>query len=236
MCSETASRGVPSDLQLYLKRDSGTGAFLSILRNFYEHLFYGTPLGDCFCVSENKMLISWMVSPKKQASNFCFGIIYKTGVTFSNANSKQHQWMYLGKSHMLNVDIIRIIDIFHCVESVQIRSFFWSVFDHFSRSVRYTKSNEHRLTGWTSFSKLFTYRVTSSKVRLILAGLVAVRTFKQIFLCFIDLNPSSWPRVLLNKFQFSLINDLIVFISKWRQQNIGITQPNWWIGTTWHKT
>ena len=177
-----------------------------------------------------------MVRPKKQASNFCFGIIYKTGVTFSNANSKQHQWMYLGKSHMLNVDIIRIIDIFHYLKSVQIRSFFWSVFDHFSRSVRSTKSNEHRLIGWTSFSKLFTYRVTSSKVRLILPGLVAVRTFKQIFLCFIDLNPSSWPRVLLNKFQFSLINDLIVFISKWRQQNIGITQPNWWIGTTWRKT
>ena len=28
-----------SDLQIYLKRDSGTGAFLRILRNFQEHLF-----------------------------------------------------------------------------------------------------------------------------------------------------------------------------------------------------
>ena len=31
-----------------LKRDSGTGVFLWILRNFWEHLFYRTPLDDCF--------------------------------------------------------------------------------------------------------------------------------------------------------------------------------------------
>ena len=30
--------------------DPGTGVFLSILRNFQEHLFYRTPLGDCFCI------------------------------------------------------------------------------------------------------------------------------------------------------------------------------------------
>ena len=30
------------------KRDSGTDVFLWILRNFQEHLFYITPLGDCF--------------------------------------------------------------------------------------------------------------------------------------------------------------------------------------------
>ena len=37
-----------SGLQLYLKRDSGTGAFLWILRNFQEHVFYRTPPEDCF--------------------------------------------------------------------------------------------------------------------------------------------------------------------------------------------
>ena len=31
-----------------LKRDSGTRVFLLILWNFQEHLFYRTPLGDCF--------------------------------------------------------------------------------------------------------------------------------------------------------------------------------------------
>ena len=31
-----------------LKRDSGTGVFLWILSNFYEHLFPRTPLDDCF--------------------------------------------------------------------------------------------------------------------------------------------------------------------------------------------
>ena len=35
-------------LQLYLKRDSGTGFFLWILRNLYAHLFYRTPPDDCF--------------------------------------------------------------------------------------------------------------------------------------------------------------------------------------------
>ena len=36
------------DLQLYLKRYSGTGVFLWILRKFYEHLFYRIPPDDCF--------------------------------------------------------------------------------------------------------------------------------------------------------------------------------------------
>ena len=30
------------------KRDSGIGVFLWILWNFYEHLFYRTPVDDCF--------------------------------------------------------------------------------------------------------------------------------------------------------------------------------------------
>ena len=34
--------------QLYLKRDPDTGVFLWILQNFQEHLFYRTPLDDCF--------------------------------------------------------------------------------------------------------------------------------------------------------------------------------------------
>ena len=38
-----------SDLQLCLKRDSGTGVFLWILQNSEEHLFYGTTPDDCFC-------------------------------------------------------------------------------------------------------------------------------------------------------------------------------------------
>ena len=34
-----------------LKKNSGAGIFLWILWNFSEHLFYRTPLNDCFCVS-----------------------------------------------------------------------------------------------------------------------------------------------------------------------------------------
>ena len=36
-------------LQLYYKRDSGTGVLLWILRNFWEQLFCRTPPDDCFC-------------------------------------------------------------------------------------------------------------------------------------------------------------------------------------------
>ena len=32
-----------------IKKETDTGVFLWILRNFSEHLFYRTPLGNCFC-------------------------------------------------------------------------------------------------------------------------------------------------------------------------------------------
>ena len=35
---------------LLQKRDSGASVFLWILWTFWEHFFYKTPLGDCFCV------------------------------------------------------------------------------------------------------------------------------------------------------------------------------------------
>ena len=36
----------------FIKKE--TGVFLSIFRNFKEHLFYRTPLGDCFCKFQKK--------------------------------------------------------------------------------------------------------------------------------------------------------------------------------------
>ena len=36
--------------ELYLKRDSGTGFFLWIMQNFWEHLSYRTPPDDCFWI------------------------------------------------------------------------------------------------------------------------------------------------------------------------------------------
>ena len=44
------------------KRDSGTGVFLWILWNFSEHLFYRTPLGDCFYISFDIFLFACYVS------------------------------------------------------------------------------------------------------------------------------------------------------------------------------
>ena len=43
-------------LQLYLKRDSGTGVFLWILRNFYEHLFLQNTSGGCFFKAAKRIL------------------------------------------------------------------------------------------------------------------------------------------------------------------------------------
>ena len=37
-----------------LKRDSGARVFLWVLRNFYEHLLYRTPLDDCFCLKNKQ--------------------------------------------------------------------------------------------------------------------------------------------------------------------------------------
>ena len=46
------NKGADLSLQLYLKRDSGAGVFLRVLRNFQEHLFkehlWGTPSADTY--------------------------------------------------------------------------------------------------------------------------------------------------------------------------------------------
>ena len=56
-CSEAATKGIlwkkmfleiSKNSQENKERDSGTGVFLWILRSFLEHLFYRTPLDDCF--------------------------------------------------------------------------------------------------------------------------------------------------------------------------------------------
>ena len=78
-------------LQLYQKRDSGTGAFFWILWNFYEHLFRRTPLDDCFwkwlfcallkilenCLSRSvtfSKLVNWISTTLQNMNSFsiCF--------------------------------------------------------------------------------------------------------------------------------------------------------------------
>ena len=52
-------------LQLYQKRNSGTGVFQWILRNFWEHPFYRTPPGNFF----------WS-SPKNRSSGLYFFVLW----------------------------------------------------------------------------------------------------------------------------------------------------------------
>ena len=46
-------------LQLYLKKDSGTGVFLWILRNFEEHLSLQNTSGGCFWLVWYKLILHW---------------------------------------------------------------------------------------------------------------------------------------------------------------------------------
>ena len=49
----------------YEKIGSGIGVFLSILRNFYEHLFYRTLPGDCFCIN----IVTWLMENTLRMEN-----------------------------------------------------------------------------------------------------------------------------------------------------------------------
>ena len=67
-------------------RDSGTGVFLRILRNFWEHLFYRTPLDDCFYLElvvinfeKTKAEILWtlkLITAGYSNSNFSNDVAY----------------------------------------------------------------------------------------------------------------------------------------------------------------
>ena len=46
-------KGDPRNFAKSTGKDSGTGVFLWILQNFYEHLFYRRPPGKCFCPYQN---------------------------------------------------------------------------------------------------------------------------------------------------------------------------------------
>ena len=45
----------------HFKKETGTGVFLWIFLNFYEHLFYRIPLGDCFWLLTDRNLKKFIV-------------------------------------------------------------------------------------------------------------------------------------------------------------------------------
>ena len=58
---------LPSDLQLYWKSPS-TSVLLRMLRNFHEHLFYGTPPGDCFWQTAKWILLELLLRQMSSGS------------------------------------------------------------------------------------------------------------------------------------------------------------------------
>ena len=69
-------------LQLYWKRSPGSGVLMWILRNFWEHLFYRTPLGGCFWSSYYSLFFYGdlyrrfyiLVSSERKAENLIYRI------------------------------------------------------------------------------------------------------------------------------------------------------------------
>ena len=65
-----------SGLQLYWKRDSGTGVFLWNMRNFYEYLFYRTLLVaasyETFCEKSSRLILDVWQSYEYASGNQIF--------------------------------------------------------------------------------------------------------------------------------------------------------------------
>ena len=51
--SQNTQESTCAGVTFLIKLQTGTGVFLWLLRNFYEWLFYRTPLENCFCTEEN---------------------------------------------------------------------------------------------------------------------------------------------------------------------------------------
>ena len=63
------------DLQLYYKRDSGTGVFLWVLQRFKEHLFSRTPPDDCLCYYNIKYTtIKYTIKNSLFSGNKCVNV------------------------------------------------------------------------------------------------------------------------------------------------------------------
>ena len=71
-------------LQLYWKRNSGTGVFQWILQNFEEHLFYRTPPGDrfwsFFLLINRAKICSYFCSKKNSIADAWQGLLFKSSL------------------------------------------------------------------------------------------------------------------------------------------------------------
>ena len=82
-------------LQLYEKRDFGTGVFLWILRNFSEHLFLQNTSGGCFCICILPNAIMNTVSSFRSISTL--GALWEVSMPFEI----RHIWKSWKKKQML---------------------------------------------------------------------------------------------------------------------------------------
>ena len=96
------------------KRVSGTGIFLRIPRNFYEHLFYKTPLGDCFWNFKNKISRVNKKKSKVQEKNMpCKrAISVDHWKTFSKNYKLMRVWLWLVYKFTKNCRICQLFSEF----------------------------------------------------------------------------------------------------------------------------
>ena len=99
-------------MQLYWKRDSGTGVFPWILRNFLENIFYRTYPGDCFCPFirtpnfVNSPNISWLFKYEKILRLYFFTVFCKQPVLESYSHKQLSVLNIIGRSKHLQLEQI----------------------------------------------------------------------------------------------------------------------------------
>ena len=120
-------------LQLYLKRISGTGLFLWILRNFQEHVFYRSPPDNCFWTWTSSVSGVYIF---KFTSRYCNNY-------FDLVRRKDRYLVFSFFKALLKSFILILLDTLYLKINIRTRKNF--VFGHISRSGYFRKC---RLIFW----------------------------------------------------------------------------------------
>ena len=110
---------------------------------------------------------------------------------------------FVKKNCLVNLNIyttMRNCMLFHCMKSVQIRSFCWSVFSIFLYSDWIQENTDQKLDTWTLFTQCFTLMIFFLEERniIILLWWQSLTTFLLVMLKKIMVLPSfAWYRIVL---------------------------------------
>ena len=128
--------------EVTFKEKSPMKVLLMNFARYLKHLFYRPTLGDSFCSTEKYFTPSEkrrkMETAGKKSNSTCRKVLkhYLLQVFISSYYSKKvlflfslHTFTFHWK-HVFLETMHSIESLSHCVKSIQIRSFFWSIFSH----------------------------------------------------------------------------------------------------------